>query len=383
MDSNKKLTVTITHLQSIFDIPPVLNLINCLLDMGVNVNLVSYDVDRLDKSILEHPNFKYKTKQSIVFNGTINRIKRFITNHNFGKKETVDFMKESDILWTPTDTTVRFLGKTVLNYKHIMQLMELIPGKDIPMDYGMFKFPIAKYAQKAAKVVVPEINRAYIQKTWWDLKETPIVLPNKPYNIFDETETERNIEPEAIKKVTSEKRKIVLYLGGICPDRSLENYAEAVTQLGDDYCLYIVGRAMGITEEEKLDNLIKKYSCVEYMGYFKAPSHLFFVKYAHIGLLPYKTTNEMQNISALNALYCAPNKIYEYAKYGVPMVGSDVLGLRHPFEKYNIGVCAEDRAQSIVKALKIVEENHDKMAENSTRFYEDTDFKAIVEDILS
>ena len=380
---DKRITITITHLQSIFDIPPVLNLINCLLDMNINVNLVSYDVDKLDKSVLEHQNFKYKTRSSIVFSGNRNRIKRFITNHVFGKKETVEFMKESDYLWTPTDTTVRFLGDTVLKYKHIMQLMELIPGKCLSINYGLMKFPIAKYAQNAVKVVVPEINRAYIQKTWWDLKETPMVLPNKPYNNIDESEIENGIDSQSIETIKNETRKIILYLGGICPDRSLENYAEAVTRLGDDFCLYIVGRPMGAKEEEILGNLIKKYSNVVYLGFFKAPSHLFFAKYAYIGLLPYKTTNEMKNISALNALYCAPNKIYEYAKYGVPMVGSDVIGLLLPFEKYNIGVCTKDEVQCIVDALITVDRSHATMSQNCHIFYEDTDFKKIVSRILN
>ena len=46
-----------------------------------------------------------------------------------------------------------------------------------------FKIPIKKYTQSAWKTVVPELNRAYIQKIWWDLEKTPVVLPNKPFSL--------------------------------------------------------------------------------------------------------------------------------------------------------------------------------------------------------
>ena len=94
-------------------------------------------------------------------------------------------MQHHDVLWTTTDATVRELGDIVLDYCHVMQVLELI--RDIP------KFPyqnrimshLDRYAKKAWKVVVPEYNRAYIQQVWWELDRTPVVLPNKPYRLPD------------------------------------------------------------------------------------------------------------------------------------------------------------------------------------------------------
>ena len=37
---------------------------------------------------------------------------------------------------------------------------------------------------------------------------------------------------------------------------------------------------------------------------------------------------EGSGFTILNALYCAPNKIYEYAGCNIPMIGTDVLGLK-------------------------------------------------------
>ena len=38
------------------------------------------------------------------------------------------------------------------------------------------------------------------------------------------------------------------------------------------------------------------------------------------------------------------------------MIGTDVLGLREPFEKYNIGVCCKDlKPETIIEAIKYVD----------------------------
>lgn len=73
-------------------------------------------------------------------------------------------MENCDLLWTTTDSTVRDLGKLVFKYKHVMQMMELI--EDIPLIPGLpyIQSNLKQYAKKAYKVVVPEYNRAHIQK---------------------------------------------------------------------------------------------------------------------------------------------------------------------------------------------------------------------------
>ena len=88
-------------------------------------------------------------------------------------------------------------------------------------------------------------------------------------------------------------------------------------------------------------------------------------------------------ISPLNVLYCAPNKIYEYAGYDVPMLGTDVLGLKLPFEKYNIAVCCPDfKSESIVKGIRQIERDYLNMKCNCKMFYEDTNLDSIVYSII-
>ena len=149
----------------------------------------------------------------------------------------------------------------------------------------------------------------------------------------------------------------------------------------DGYVLYIIGKAFSIEGQRLIDKLQKEYGVI-YLGGFNPPKHLAFVQYATVGLLPYKTVKS-GDLSELNALYCAPNKIWEYAGFGVPMVGSDVLGLKQPFEKWNIGRCCDlnDEA-SIVRAIEEVDRNYDEMCKNCYKFYDSVDLEKIVSEIL-
>ena len=50
----------------------------------------------------------------------------------------------------------------------------------------------------------------------------------------------------------------------------------------------------------------------------------------------------------LNPLYCAPNKIFEYSKYGIPMISNDVPALRYSYMEFHCATvsisscCRED-----------------------------------------
>ena len=110
------------------------------------------------------------------------------------------------------------------------------------------------------------------------------------------------------------------------------------------------------------------------------------MEYADIALLPYHpgAVEGVKGFSAFNALYCAPNKIYEYAGKNIPMIGTDVPGLRLPFEKYNIGVCCRDlKPETIVEMVRYVDAHHEEMKKNLQLFYDSTDIDEIVDRIVN
>ena len=373
--------VTIVEVNNVMDYPPIISLVKNLLHDGNRVKLIAYNAGELKDEIDDNERFSYvalkHTEKGDAGKNVVRHIKNRIVLSKEVRLEVEKAVQDSDILWTTSNNTVRVLGKDILKYKNVMQLMEL-------MQYGylykkLIKYNIEDLARKSWKMVVPEENRAYIQKAWWNLSKVPCVLPNKPYSI-DNYEISDDME-DAIKKIKNEKRRIVMYLGGIWPDRDLSKFSEAIKRCGDNYCLYIIGKPSDFEQERLLNKMIENGN-VEYLGYFKPPKHLEFLKYAYIGLLPYKPSSAGV-YSELNALYCAPNKIYEYAAFGVPMIGSDVLGLKLPFEKYGIGkICDTEDAESIATSIKSIEIDHDSMSEKCSKFYNDVDLDKIVSNII-
>lgn len=364
--------------------PPVLNLIECMLNNSYRVHLISPGQENLPNVITCNGLFSGFNVVSKRANNIYERVRnRFAFDNQF--REQLDLVaKENDIIWTVNPRIVRALGKQLEKYseRHVMELMELL-GDFYPLFQGdkYIGFDVKSYAQKAWKTVVPERNRAYIQKATWNLKRVPYVLPNKPY-YFEPGEATKNMDP-IVEKLEKEQRKIIIYLGVFDPDRTFEDFAKAVEELKEEFCLCLFGKCAE-PYKQQFEEMCSRYESVEYMGFFNPPTHLYFLKYAHIALLPYYPGVSTGGTSAINALYCAPNKIFEYAGSSVPMIGTDVLGLREPFEKFGIGVCCEDlETKTIVKAIKEVDANHKAMVTNCKAFFDSVNLDNIIDRIIN
>ena len=383
MFEKRKNAIRIFIYENIMLYPPTINLIECLLNNDYKVHLVAEGVVDLSPIILENEKFSYTEIKKVKNNNIFLRLKKRKIKTK-GYRDALKDTLDGDIVWTVNPSVVRTLGKNLLKYsnRHVMQLMELTDKYPMFRGAKFLKFDIKYYAQNAWKLVVPEENRAYIQKVGWNLEELPYVLPNKPYCLRSGEITDDMIP--VIEEMKKEKRKKIIYLGVISTDRDLQSFAEAIEKVKEDYCLYLFGkfRGEGIEEFKKLCN---SYSSLKYMGFFNPPKHLEFLKYADIALVPYKPGEiEGNGFTILNALYCAPNKIYEYAGCSIPMIGTDVLGLKEPFEKYNIGVCCKDlKPETIIEAIKYVDANHDQMVINSKTFFDSVDLDYIINSIIN
>ena len=369
--------ITVVGMNKVSNFPPVQNLIKILLKKGYKVNFIGVEIANISEDIKRYPTFN--PIEMSLYQGNLSLCKKIINTLHIRRSARVALktcMKTSDLLWTTSMRTSSVVGKQAVKYKTVLQLMELAEKGYCFRHY--FKIPINKYAQAAWKTVVPEVNRAYIQKIWYDLEKTPIVLPNKPFSL-DYGKVTAEVE-DAISVMKKETRKIILYLGGIYVDRDFERYAKAISKM-DDYVLCIAGKASSDDEKKLLEKLQNEYGAL-YLGGFNPPKHLALVKYARIGLLPYKSVKKSVE-SCLNALYCAPNKIWEYAGFGIPMVGSDVLGLKLPFEQWSIGRCCDlNNEAAIINAIEEVDRNHDEMSKNCNKFYDSVDLEKIVTEIL-
>lgn len=374
----RSMNIVVIRVFEITRFPPAINLVNALLDLGHNVTLIANEVGSLPKSMLEREGLTV-----VDFGKRGSRLRNLVhlaTDHELIKKYLRKNKSKIDLVWTTTDISARAAGNELLEFPYILQLSELIEyvpllkGADSHLHYRN----IEKLARRASRVVVPEYNRAHIQQAYWDLPRLPKVLPNKPYPDGDINSVA--IPDEMAERLIADGRKKLLYQGVYAGDRNLESYARAVNLLGDDYALYI----MGLPIDPGVDwfrDLSKITDRVVDLGFVSAPNHLAATPYGYIGLLPYKAS-KFSHYSALNPLYCAPNKIWEYSRFGLPMIGSDVPGLTGAFRDGRMGLAVDGTPEAIADAVMVIDKDYGGFSARSKKYYDTVDVKRVVSEIL-
>lgn len=372
------MNIVVIRVFELEQFPPAISLTQALLDLGHRVTLIASGVSKLPDAILKCD--RLSTLELGVRGSRLRNLKHLVDDRKIIRDYLHAHRDTIDCVWTTTDISARTVGDTLLDFRYVMQLSELV--EYVPLlkssDSKLHYQNIVKLARKANCVVVPEYNRAHIQQAWWGLDETPFVLPNKPY---PDGGTGVGMIPTALRStLESDNRKKLLYQGVFTADRSLEEYARAVELLGDDYALYIMGKAIdnGVDWDGKLSSITDR---VVNLGFVPAPSHLDVTPYGHIGLLPYKPA-KFSHYSILNALYCAPNKIWEYSRFGLPMIGSDVPGLTYAFHNGGMGITTKGSPEEIADAVRAIDADYDGYSARSRAYYDSLDVKEIVSKIL-
>ncbi|QHI24467.1 hypothetical protein Ahae5227_17380 [Acinetobacter haemolyticus] len=356
MQKNKTIWVILrSHL---ITLPPVMTVINCLLNTEeYNVKLVS-----TKETEINHPLYEEFIISQTHKVGLAKKISNYYFFRKFVQKTFTEQLKENDLVWIASlDTAQACKGLNFLNTnKYILQLHELYDS------YPKKLNTIKEISQKAYKIVVPELNRARILQVWLQLKERPTVLPNKPWThprTKYMTPTHESTK-EIIKNYDSSK-KIIIYQGHIEKGRSLEPIIEAISDI-DNVEFWLMGIDHGYVAE-----LLKMSDKVKYWGYVPAPYHLEVTSYADIGIMSYDLIN-------LNHLYCAPNKVWEYLGFNLFFICNEVGSLDDFLLKKCCSCINFDDKDNLKKSIEFgIANNH-----NFNKIYESIDQKLIVKSLI-
>lgn len=214
-----------------------------------------------------------------------------------------------------------------------------------------FFYFFEKIAIKRADLVIcAQEKRGEIMQRHFKLKRSPLVIRNISYlpkgNEFEETLQGKLDDFFSIKAIT------VVYAGVISPERKIESLVDAMNKLGHGYKLLIIGSG---DAEKNLVNAINKAENKQILMVGSVPyNQLASILYkCDIGYLTYPP-------HGINNIYCAPNKMFEYASVGIAMVAPYNPTIKTEFEKYKIGICDDD----IVNAIQHVAENLDEYKSN-------------------
>lgn len=298
-------------------------------------------------------------------------IRRFHNWKVFSKKAWphINESGKDTLLWISSADTALALGKRLLQRCYILHIRELYDQ----IIFYHYRVALAKYAQHARCVVVPEISRACIFRYWYHLKETPIVLPNKPTEHPRKTHLEvEDARARNILQHVSQNDKILLYQGGISSDRDLRSIAQAVQQMGNEWRFIVMGNG-----DNNYIEALKRYSSkVIHIPNVPAPEHLQVTSHAYIGVVAY-------SLSSLNNIFCAPNKTWEYAGFGLPMLCNNLPTLQASVQTHGAGLCVDtENSDQVMSALTTIDENYQVFRNNAQQYYDSIDIRSIVQSIM-
>ncbi|MBQ7170768.1 MAG: glycosyltransferase [Clostridia bacterium] len=365
--------------------PPTINLLKKLDAAGHEVVFITiFPCEYLKKMNLSRASnvslcsrrisFQDKVKYTPVLSGFLYRVDTMIKKSIARRLRNVidEELNKGGKLWIVNEMTVLLAGAhCIKNHEFAFLIYEL--HEDL-----FYARNIKKVAQKASAVVVPDYFRAHIMKSRYNLKQLPFVLPNRSDIDFEKMfETERNKKAiEQIKLSKAEGNRILVYMGGVNQERPLEGLLEAIQRIGS-WKLAIIGKP-----SQYLDELQREYSeCILNLGAFSPPDHLTIAQFCDIGVLNYVSINKKQG---LNAIFCAPNKIYEYTGLGLPVIGNDIPGLRFCISTSMCGELVDyDDPSSIETALNTIVNRYEEYSEAARDFYRATNTDETLKRIIS
>lgn len=205
--------------------------------------------------------------------------------------------------------------------------------------YKKLYYILEKFMIRRADVVITtNETRANFFKQTYNIK-MPVILKNAPrYQVVSSDDRIRQMLG------ISQETKIVLYQGGLQPERGLENLVKAVSGIPNIVLVFIGYGKL----EEHLKSLVKNQNLdhkVFFLGMIPNEELLKWTASADIGMQVLQNTcfNHYSSIS---------NKIHEYIMAGIPIVASSLPEMKKIVEGFNLGVTVDpDNPESIREGI--------------------------------
>lgn len=346
--------------------PPCISQIRMIKDLGWDIEVLYGTSNDSALKLLESEGIKCK-KVGNIKDENISKIEKLLSWIKFRISLSKELKKYSEdtYFWFGTAESVLPMKGKLKNKKYIVSLLELL-------DDNKKKVILLKnIARNAQAVTVCEETRGYIMQHWWGLKKLPYIFPNKPYNqIIDKMHKPSIKETEdVIKKIKG--KDVILYQGIIQNTEELIEIAKALHIMKSDYILLL----MGIDKYNSIKKIKEIYNNTEYVRYIPAPYHLEITSYAKIGITFYRA-------DSLNKVFCAPNKIYEYSSFGIPIIANNIPGLKNTVGIFGAAECIEVNENNVISAIKKIENNYERYSNNAKKFFESTNNVEVMKELL-
>ncbi|MCE7909239.1 MAG: hypothetical protein DYH02_12860 [Candidatus Omnitrophica bacterium COP1] len=220
------------------------------------------------------------------------------------------------------------------------------------VSYSRFLFMLAnRLIRKAEIVILSEKNRAFIIKEFSRSRARFIIIPNRPLEDAIPAEGSKSATRQIFQSHggSDQCREFLIYQGIFTDDRCLVEIVSAFHSFQrDDVGLILMGGTLESGFVNNLRKICHSDKRVVIIGHIPPPDHLSITKGCYAGIALYAPTR-------LNQIYCAPNKIYEFAACGIGMILPDFPGMAEIAYKHHIAVlCNPLDPGSILQAMETI-----------------------------
>ncbi|MET2851323.1 glycosyltransferase family 4 protein [Vibrio owensii] len=197
-------------------------------------------------------------------------------------------------------------------------------------------------------IICANEERAQVMKENYKLHCSPLVIRN----VIEKKINNKDVRNEITKKVK------ILYQGVIEKDRNLDDFILNMSNVNIDFELHFVGGGSNETEVKQLamDKLGKEK--VKWHGYLARDLVHEVIKSVDVGVVYYDSIG-------LNTQLCAPNKVYEYASFGLPFISSNQVTLKNIIDKNDIGFVLDSDVNNKIRMLI---DNYQQYSSNAINF---------------
>ena len=193
--------------------------------------------------------------------------------------------------------------------------------------------------------VSPSIIKWYEEEYGW--KKNTLIL-NSP-----EIETKKTENSNGFRKkfLINDDEKLLIYVGEINKGRGITNLLEIFKDLKSR--ILFLGYGPLVNKVKDFEN---NYSNIHYHETVESDSLISLIQEADVGLC-------LVERASLSDYFSLPNKLFEYAFAGLPVIASDFPDIKFLVEKYDLGFCCDsgsikdvkkniERYESIIKISK-------------------------------
>lgn len=345
-------------LNSFVGIPPVKQLIlhlkNYYTIVAIQCNILNFENFLINnniehKSVLDFDNSKAFNSQTII-----HKIKKYFNLCRLYMPFILNVKKESYTVFT-IDIFSLYLTLVLKSnkIKIIYIQYEIIESSKLNrLDKFFFKY-IKNHSDKIDLIITPEKNRTdYLKNNFLNSKGSSfLTLPNS---------NNKSVSLSQFHIENKSGPKIVTHVGAVGLNHHIKSYLEAISTM--DSNLYEF-RFIGLLTEDVVD-LINSYpnqniKLIEQIAHSELENY--YVE-TDIGIILYRDVS-------LNYRFCAPNKLYEYWAYGIPVLGDILPGLQSVFVDKSLGLLVNMESPiEIVKGIELLS-NHNFSDRNRANYY--------------